>query len=34
MIAAGQLADAEDVRGAARRVFRDDLFAETLKSAR
>jgi NitT/TauT family transport system ATP-binding protein len=34
MIAGGQLADAEDARAAARRVFRDDLFAEALKSAR
>jgi NitT/TauT family transport system ATP-binding protein len=34
MIAAGQLADAEDARAAARRVFREDLFAEALKSVR
>jgi hypothetical protein len=34
MIAAGQFADAEDVRGAARRVFRDDLFAQALEPAR
>ena len=34
MIAAGQVADTEGARGAARRVFRDDLFAQALKSAR
>jgi ABC-type nitrate/sulfonate/bicarbonate transport system substrate-binding protein len=34
MVAAGQLADVEETRGAARRVFRDDLFAEALKPAR
>lgn len=34
MIAAGQLADTERARDAARRVFRDDLFARALKSAR
>jgi len=34
MIAAGQLADVEETRGAARRVFRDDLFDEALKPAR
>jgi two-component system, oxyanion-binding sensor len=33
MIAAGQLADIESARNAARRVFRGDLFARALKSA-
>jgi len=34
MVAAGQLADAADARAAARRVFRDDLFTEALRSKR
>ena len=34
MVVADQLADTDDARAAARRVFRDDLFAEALKSAR
>jgi hypothetical protein len=34
MIAAGQIADAADARAVARRVFREDLFAEALKPRR